>query len=120
MKKVITSLMTVLVLSACANSGNGFSTAGNLGTSAVQMYVQNKCTTELQSRNEWRMVALTMSAEKQAEWENKICSCASEEAPKQLTAADMTQLLTESGRTQVAADVTVKTVSACYKKLFSK
>ena len=84
------------------------------------MYVQNKCVTELQARPEWRTIALAMSQAKQTEWENKICGCASEEAPNQITAAQLPELLTESGRMKVAAEVTTKTVTACYKHLFNK
>lgn len=61
-----------------------------------------------------------MSQAQQTEWENKICGCVSEEAPNQITAADLPQLLTETGRVKVATDVTTKTVTACYKKLFTK
>ena len=61
-----------------------------------------------------------MSQAKQTEWENKICGCASEEAPNQITAAQLPELLTESGRVKVAAEVTTKTVTECYKRLFNK
>ena len=84
------------------------------------MYVQNRCVNELQARTEWRTIALAMSQAKQTEWENKICGCASEEAPNQITAAQLPELLTESGRVKVAAEVTAKTVTACYKRLFTK
>ena len=56
----------------------------------------------------------------QKAWESKICGCASEEAPNQITAAQLPELLTESGRVKVAADVTTKTVTACFKRLFTK
>ena len=130
MKKIALTLITATLLTACADSGtsvggllgggNASSGAASIGKSAVQMYVQNKCVTELQSRNEWRTLALAMSQAKQTEWENKICGCASEEAPNQITAAQLPELLTESGRVKVAADVTTKTVTACFKRLFHK
>ncbi|MDK4679823.1 hypothetical protein [Kingella negevensis] len=125
MKKIATTLITAILLSACASgtsdtSSTGGLSASSLGKSAVQMYVQNKCTTELQGRSEWRLAALAMSQTQQTEWENKICGCVSEEAPNQITAADLPQLLTETGRVKVATDVTTKTVTACYKKLFTK
>ena len=130
MKKIALTLITATLLTACADSGTGVggllgggsasSGAASIGKSAVQMYVQNKCVTELQSRNEWRTLALAMSQAKQTEWENKICGCASEEAPNQITAAQLPELLTESGRVKVAADVTTKTVTACFKRLFTK
>ena len=130
MKKIALTLITATLLTACADSGtsvggllgggNASSGAASISKSAVQMYVQNKCVTELQSRNEWRTLALAMSQAKQTEWENKICGCASEEAPNQITAAQLPELLTESGRVKVAADVTTKTVTACFKRLFTK
>ena len=131
MKKIALTLITATLLTACADSGtsvggllggggNASGNAASIGKSAVQMYVQNKCVTELQARPEWRTLALAMSQAKQTEWENKICGCASEEAPNQITAAQLPELLTESGRVKVAADVTTKTVTACFKRLFNK
>lgn len=125
MKKIALTLATVLALSACSSSGTtgGLSgvgsTAGAMGKNLFSYYVQNQCVSELQSRNEWRLAALAMTQEKQIEWENKICGCVSQEAPNQMTAADMSNLLTADGRTKVIAEVGAKTVTACYKKLFT-
>lgn len=126
MKKIALTLATVLTLSACGGTsgtgslGNIGNSAGTIGKNLFGMYVQNQCVSELQSRNEWRLIALAMSQEKQTEWENKICGCVSEEAPMQLTAADMTQLVSAEGRTKVIAEVGAKTVTACYKKIFKQ
>jgi len=131
MKKIALTLITATLLTACADSGTGVGgllggggnasgSAAGIGKSAVQMYVQNRCVNELQARTEWRTIALAMSQAKQTEWENKICGCASEEAPNQITAAQLPELLTESGRVKVAAEVTAKTVTACFKRLFTK
>lgn len=126
MKKIALTLAAVLTLNACGLLGSGSPSTSALGTAGQwamaggQMYVQNRCTTELQGRNEWRLIALTMTQAQQTEWENKICSCVSQEAPNQISAAQLPQLLSESGRTQVMADVTAKTVTSCYQKLFKK
>lgn len=123
-----TALIAALILSACGTSsspsaGGLFGTAGGtasgVGAGLVQMYVQNQCVTELQSRNEWRMAALAMSQAQQAAWEQKICGCVSEEAPNQLSAAELLQLGSESGRAQVLTNVTARTVNACYRRLFT-
>ncbi|XXQ68859.1 hypothetical protein ACKLNO_03085 [Neisseriaceae bacterium B1] len=124
MKKVALTLATALILTACGNTtggtnnGNIFNTGSNMASGLVQMYVQNQCTTQLQSRQEWRLAALAMTQAQQTEWENKICGCVSEEAPNHITAAQLPQLMNESGRTQVLAEVTANTVTACYKRLF--
>lgn len=124
MKRTALIATTALILSACGGTGGNFGgfnagTAANVGTSVLQMYVQNQCVTELQSRNEWRLAALAMTQAQQQEWEQKICGCVSQEAPNQLSAAELFQLGSESGRAQVLTSVTSKTVTACYKRLFT-
>lgn len=126
MKKALLLGVVATLLSACAvdgsssvsNMSNNMSVS-NIGSTLLKTAIDNQCRTELNNRNEWRMIALAMTADKQREWENKICGCASEEAPNQITATDMTQLLSESGRTKVAAEVTAKTVTACVKRLYN-
>ncbi|UOP04910.2 hypothetical protein [Conchiformibius kuhniae] len=127
MNKIALTALTALALTACAapNGSAGFGNVGGAdigaaGSGLVKMWVQNQCVGELQKRNEWRLIALAMSAEKQQEWEDRICGCASEEAPKQISAADIGQMLTQEGRNKVAAEVTVKTVTACFKRLYQK
>lgn len=112
-------LASVLLLGACAADGsfNGSSGLG-VGSSLVKAAVDNQCRVELNKRNEWRVIALAMTAEKQQEWEDKICGCASEEAPNQMTANEMVQIVNPATRTQAVASVTAKTVTACVKRLY--
>lgn len=124
MKKTAFVCMMALILNGCGSVGNG-SQAGRpqvagIGTALVQSFVQNQCVGELQKRNEWRLIALAMSSEKQQEWENRICSCAGEEVPRQISAADLPSLLSQNGRDKVVADVTIKTVTACFQRLYKK
>ena len=122
MKKVLLASVVTVLLSACVandSSNSNNMNVSNISSTLFKSAIDNQCRTELNNRNEWRMIALAMTADKQREWENKICGCASEEVPNQITAADMTQLLSESGRTKVATEVTVKTVTACVKRLYS-
>lgn len=130
MKRILATLSLSVLLSACAGGsgmdgifgGNsGGSNAGGLGVnSMVKMAVDNQCRTELANRNEWRVIALAMTADKQREWEDKICGCASEEAPNQMTANELMQVVNPATRTQAVASVTAKTVTACVKRLYSK
>ncbi|WP_314341666.1 hypothetical protein [Simonsiella muelleri] len=146
MKKLALVLMTSILLTACAGSGTtasndtatgiggaigsifngGSSSSGETGSgtrgitaSLIKMYVDNQCVSNLQARQEWRLASLAMTAEKQAEWEGKICGCVSEEAPNQVTAADLASAMTEAGRTKLMTEITAKTVTACYKRLFT-
>lgn len=121
MKKTLSTTMLAVLLGGCAGGGNtlgGLDGGTGMGGSIVKMAVESQCRAELNKRSEWRLTALAMSAEKQAEWENKICGCATEEAPNQLTGNDMMQMLNQSTRNQAITAVTVKTVSACFKRLY--
>lgn len=125
MKKIALTLAGILALSACGSNGTGNltgvgSTATHMGKNLFNFYVQNQCVGELQSRNEWRLIALAMSQQQQNEWENKICGCVSEEGLNNLTAADMANLLKPDSRNQIIAEVGAKTVTACFKKLYTK
>ena len=105
-------------LGGCATDSNGALGVNSIGGSLVKAAVDNQCRTELNKRSEWRMISLAMTAEKQSEWEGKICGCASEEAPNQMTAGDLMQIANPETRTQTVAQVTAKTVSACVKRLY--
>lgn len=125
MKKILAVTSLAYLLAACAADGSflgGSSDTGVGGVSnaLISNLIDNQCRTELNNRNEWRIVALAMTAEKQREWEDKICGCVTEEAPNQLSAAELLQLGTQSGRTQVIAKVTAKTVTACTERMFTK
>lgn len=122
MKKTSSITMLAVLLGGCAagdsNTFGGLDGGTGMGGSIVKMAVESQCRAELNKRSEWRLTALAMSAEKQAEWENKICGCATEEAPNQLTGNDVMQMLNQSTRNQAITSVTAKTVSACFKRLY--
>lgn len=128
MKKIwpVASLFSAFLLGGCAadgslmGTGNTDGTPGGITSALIGTWVDNQCRVELNNRNEWRLIALAMTAEKQKEWEDKICGCVSQEAPNQLSAAELLQLGTQSGRTQVIAKVTAKTVTACTQRLYFK
>ena len=120
-KTLLAAVTSAFLLGACATGGESFGGLGSgtgIGSSVVKMAVDSQCRTELNKRNEWRVIALAMSAEKQAEWENKICGCASEEAPNQVSAQELMDVLNPSSRDRAIASVTVKTVNTCFKRLY--
>lgn len=125
MKKIlaVAALFSAILTGACTADGSLL--GGNAGTGGVSnallgTWIDNQCRVELNNRNEWRVVALAMTAQKQREWEDKICGCVTQEAPNQLTAGELLQLGSQTGRTQVIANVTAKTVTACTQRLFYK
>ena len=134
MKSLIISAVTALTLAACAggtggsdlggllggdtsssNSTGGAATA--IGKSLIQNYAHNQCSVELNKRQEWRLVALAVSAEKQQQWEDQICGCVSEEAPNSVTVTDLVQAATnQSARTGIVANAVTKTVTSCLNR----
>ena len=122
MKKIILAAMVVLSLGGCAAGGNGDILGGGMGTgnSVLKLAIDNQCRTELNSRNEWRVVALAMSQAQQQAWEDKICGWASEEALNHTGVNDVAQMMNPATRTQAIATVTAKTVTACSTRLFAK
>ena len=117
MKKILVPIAAAMLVSACATGTGtlgGTSGEGINAFTVIREGVKMQCRAELNQRNEWRLVALAMTAQKQAEVEEQICGCAADEAPNHLTAADML-----SPRTAVA-NVTVKTVTTCVGKVLKK
>lgn len=122
MNNTLSILPMAILLGGCAvgggNTFGGLDGGTGMGGSIVKIAVESQCRAELNKRSEWRLTTLAMSAEKQEEWENKICGCATEEAPNQLTGNDVMQMLNQSTRNQAITTVTAKTVSACFKRLY--
>ena len=121
MNKIFAAAVLAVLLGGCADAGGGVSLGslmggntqqsassggmlGGMGGTLVKSVIENQCRSELQGRNEWRVIALAMSADKQAEWENKICGCASEEVPNQLSANELMSMVNANTHTQAMAD----------------
>lgn len=119
MKKFLAAAAAILVLGACSTDGTG-SLGSGVGGSLVKTAIDNQCRTELNNRTEWRLAMLTQTAAQQQAWEDKICGCASEEAPNQMSTAELMQVVNPSTRAQAVAGVTAKTVTACVKRLYAK
>ena len=129
MKSLIISAVTALTLAACAGGNGGGDLGGllgggtsngtggaatSIGKSLIQNYAHNQCSVELNKRQEWRLVALAVSAEKQQQWEDHICGCVSEEAPNSVTVTDLVQAATnESARASIVGNAVTKTVTSC-------
>lgn len=125
MKKLfIATLATMtLAVSACTTTNttggvnSGVNTAANVGVNLFKSAVNQKCRTELQANNTWRTIALTMTAEKQAEIENNVCTCVSEKAPQTVTVTELAQAAMDvNARNQLVVTTVGKTLNACYSE----
>lgn len=110
MKKSL-ALVMAFGLSACANQeGMG------IGQSVAASMLENKCHSYLQSQQVWTIAQVALGARAQ-EYANRVCGCASHEAAKNMTTAQMVSLANESTRTQTLLELLVPTVSSCYQQL---
>ena len=126
MKKILTAALAAALLGGCAGDGNmgllgglgGGQDMSGIGNSMLKTVIDGQCRTELNNRNEWRMIALSMSAERQRQWEDRICSCVSEDALNQVSVADLTSMLDTNSRNQAVAKITARTVTSCVKRIY--
>lgn len=110
-----TLLFSFAVLFAgCAADGR---VSENLAREIVSPLVDQQCRTQLNKRQEWQIASALMGNEVKNQWENKICGCVSEEAPANMTNQEMLQVINPATRDQAVANVAVKTVSACIKRI---
>ena len=121
-KTLLAAVTSAFLLGACATGGDSFGGLGSgtgIGSSVVKMAVDSQCRTELNKRNEWRVIALAMSAEKQADGKIKSAAAPAKKRQINLTATEMMQVLSPATRDQAIASVTAKTVTACFKRLYN-
>lgn len=113
MQKTLLFSFAVL-LAGCAADGR---VSENLAREIVSPLVDQQCRTQLNKRQEWQITSALMGNEVKNQWENKICGCVSEEAPANMTNQEMLQVINPATRDQAVANVAVKTVSACIKRI---
>ena len=113
MQKTLLFSFAVL-LAGCAADGR---VSENVAREIVSPLVDQQCRTQLNKRQEWQIASALMGNEVKNQWENKICGCVSEEAPANMTNQEILQVINPATRDQAVANIAVKTVSACIKRI---
>ena len=120
MKKLVAMLAPlVLTLTACATmDSTGTSTAGSttqqLGTVALKIAINAKCTTELNNLPAWKTATRLMTTDQKTNVQGEICGCVSDKAPQSLTAVDLaTAALDPAARATIVSNAVTKTINAC-------
>lgn len=120
MKKLIALIAPiVLILSACATgtAENGMaasSTTHQLGSVALKIAINAKCTTELNNLAAWQTATKLMSIDQKNNIQTEICDCVSEKAPRSVTTADLaTAAIDPTTRTIIVSNIVTKTINAC-------
>lgn len=117
MKKLIAVLAPIaLVLSACA-TGTGTAasnTTQQLGSAALKIAINAKCTNELNNLPAWQTATQLMTADQKTNIQTEICGCVSEKAPQSVTAVDLaTAAIDPAARATIVSNVVTKTINAC-------
>lgn len=119
MKKLIAVLAPIaLILSACATGTTGTGTPSNttqqLGSAALKIAINAKCTTELNNLAAWQTATKMMTADQKTNVQTEICGCVSEKAPQSVTAVDLaTAAIDPAARATIVTNVVTKTINAC-------
>lgn len=119
-KKMIAVLAPLaLILSACtttdmATTNNTATTTQQLGTAALKIAINAKCTTELNNLPAWKTATKFMMTDQKTDIQTEICGCVSEKAPQNITAVDVaTAAIDPAARTTIISNAVTKTINAC-------
>ncbi|MFH7764461.1 hypothetical protein [Acinetobacter sp. BSP-28] len=124
MKKLIAVLAPLtLALTACVSTGTTTGTTGatgtqsatqQLGTAAIKIAINAKCTTELNTIPAWQTATKLMTATQKQNIQTEICGCVSEKAPQSVTAVDLaTAAIDPAARNTIVSNAVTKTINAC-------
>lgn len=119
MKKLIAVFAPLaLVLSACTTTDSIGNTSPSLtqtlGTAALQIAINSKCTTELNNLPAWKTATVLMTDTQKTNIQSEICGCVSEKAPQSVTAVDLaTAAIDPAARATIVSNAVSKTINAC-------
>ena len=119
MKKLIAVFAPLaLVLSACTTTDSIGNTSPSLtqtlGTAALQIAINSKCTTELNNLPAWKTATVLMTETQKTNIQSEICGCVSEKAPQSVTAVDLaTAAIDPAARATIVSNAVSKTINAC-------
>ncbi|XID75830.1 hypothetical protein ACF3NA_04670 [Alkanindiges sp. WGS2144] len=121
MNKLLGLLPVALLLGACTTTDGTMnptaSTANNIGMAVFQTAVDQKCRTELNNRNEYKILTSVLTSEKKQDIENQVCGCVGEEAAKNVTMVELAQAAIDpQARAVLIANTVNNTLSTCITK----
>lgn len=125
-KSLILMMLASCSLAACttgnitsADIANGMNTATNASLGVFKYAVDQKCRSEIQNHQAWKLASIAMTTEQQSTTLTKVCGCVSEKAPQSVTMVELGQAAVDSNaRTQIVANAVTKTLNSCYNDVF--
>ena len=125
MNKLIAAMAPLaIILSACTATGTstGANTAGTqaaqqLGSAAVKIAINAKCTTEINNIPAWQAATKLMTQTQKQNIQADICGCVSEKAPESVTAVDLAvAAMDPAARATMVSSAVSKTINACVQE----
>lgn len=126
MNKLIAAMAPLaIILSACTATGTstGANTAGTqaaaqqLGSAAVKIAINAKCTTEINNLPAWQTATKLMTQTQKQNIQAEICGCVSEKAPESVTAVDLAvAAMDPAARAALVSSAVSKTINACVQE----
>ena len=122
MKKLIAVLAPLaLVLTACVATDTTTGTTSTtqsatqqLGTAAIKIAINAKCTTELNTIPAWQNATKLMTTTQKQNIQTEICGCVSDKAPQSVTAVDLaTAAIDPAARNTIVSNAVTKTINSC-------
>ncbi|OTG72322.1 hypothetical protein B9T26_10330 [Acinetobacter sp. ANC 4169] len=122
MKKLIAVLAPLaMALTACVATDTTTGTTSTtqsatqqLGTAAIKIAINAKCTTELNNIPAWQNATKLMTATQKQNIQTEICGCVSDKAPQSVTAVDLaTAAIDPAARNTIVSNAVTKTINAC-------
>ena len=123
MKKLLATLIPfTVVLTACVSNEATVATGSTttpsptqqLGTTALKIAINAKCTTELDNTPAWQTATRLMTETQKQNIQTEICGCVSDKAPQSVTAVDLaTAAIDPTARNTIVSNAVTKTINAC-------
>lgn len=123
--KLATIFAPLVLLSGCASTGGtlpidpnaAIGTATGIGSTIIKTAIDQKCHSEIQNNNYWKIASLAMTPEKQTQVVNNVCGCVTDKGMQSVTIVDITNAAIDSNaRTRIVANAVANTMQTCYSE----
>ncbi|WP_288402635.1 hypothetical protein [uncultured Acinetobacter sp.] len=112
---IILSFFTLL---ACVDAQSAEPTKLKMGTSAIQLAAQTKCTHDIDDFAAWKVASKLMTKNQKQQKEKQICKCVGKNAPTVLSPSELALAAVDSkARTALTGVAVAKTMNACVSEV---
>lgn len=127
MKKPLLSItmLATFALAGCTMTGgtnsntggtnNVMGSANEIGMNVFKAAIDNQCRSQIEKQNTWRIASVAMTDKQEEVVKSKVCGCVSEQAPQQVTIAELGNAAIDTEyRAKLVTKVVAKSLQSCY------